>query len=100
MVGGPENVAILWVGGLENFAICAWVVWSDPLQVIAYRGNSASGWPKKNCNSAGGWSDKKWNSAGGLSEKSNVVTPTTNFFNGIALIFLKSSHFINVSIHI
>ncbi len=39
-----------------------------------------------NCNSAGGWSDKNCDSVGGWSEKSSVVTPTTNFFNGIALI--------------
>ncbi len=56
-----------------------------PPQVIVYWENSVGGWSKKNCNFVSRWSDKNCDSAGGSSEKSSVVTPTTNFFNGIAL---------------
>ena len=73
-VGGPENFVILQVSGLENFVILQVGGKVRHPQVIVYGENSVDGWSKKNCNSAGGW-----------SEKSSVVTPTTTFFDGIAL---------------
>ncbi len=88
-VGGPENFAILQVSGPENFAIRRMGGKVRPPQVKVYVENSAGGWSKKNCNSAVGRSDKNCDSAGGWSKKSSVVTPTTNFFNGIALTFSK-----------
>ena len=73
-MGGPEMFFILRVGGKVR-----------PPQVIVYGENCMGGWSKKNYNSADGWSDKNYNSAGVWSEKLSLVTPTTNFFNGIAL---------------
>ncbi len=75
-MGGPENFAILRVGGKII-----------PSQGIVHGENSAGGWSIKNRNCAGGWSDKNCDSAGGWCKKSSVVTPTTNFFNGIVLMY-------------
>ncbi len=82
-VGGSENFVILRVGGPENFVILRVGGKVRPPQVIVYGENSMGGWSNKNCNSVGGWSDKDCDSVGGWSKKSSVVTPTTNFFNGI-----------------